>query len=105
MKFRDIEAFMRRVSYHGVSIRATQDFDRPNLVLFHIAAKVPDSQYPSMTVDVTHFKKVPLDYIYDEDHLKIFLRKELHMRAMHEADEFFKIDGVAAFNPHQENPT
>jgi hypothetical protein len=47
--------------------------------------------------------KHPIPPLKDERSFYSWLRHTLHICEMHEADEFFKVDGIKLFDPHRSN--
>lgn len=68
-----------------------------------VEVDVPDSYDPEQIVTIVHERFLPYMHKDDFDHFVVWMRMLLHSVEMHEADEFFKVDGKRRFDPHAMN--
>lgn len=92
------EFISKRFKYEGLNIYIEQGGYGPHL---HIDQKTLDSDNIEKEISISTIFEIP-SIIQDENHLIFWLWKCVQERVLHEAAEFFKVDGIKLFNPHKE---
>lgn len=100
MKRREIELFLDRVSVHGMQFAIISPI-APYGLRFEIIHRTIDSE-TLKPVTIAQSSIMPEEF-YDERELARWLYTVVQERYLHEAAEFFKIDGRAPFHPHVDN--
>lgn len=113
MTLEHAQQVLARVSYYGMRLRlerpdaALSAFpaeDRPYLrpdgyaVLF-IAHVVRESTTMAPVI-ASQTNPCPLDVLHDEDEFLAFVRRCVHARMAHEADEMLRVDDKVRWHPH-----
>ena len=70
-----------------------------------IRAEVPDIYNPEKTIQITGRYHFPLEHLFYAKAPEQVLIERIHWwvwdMEKHESDEWFRVDGVAVFNPHK----
>jgi hypothetical protein len=99
-----VAALLERVDYkpgHRWYVRREQD-----VVLVYLEARVPNAYYPKQLITRVSYHAFP-DVLFEhaltpEEFFFGGLRSLIREFELHEADEFFKVDGKALYDPHLE---
>lgn len=100
MKIDDAAAFLARVSVHGMRFEIHVHHGSIAGHKFVIYHRTIDSETLE-PVSVAQSNPLPLDMISDEKDFARWIWKVITARYLHEAAEFFKIDGIAVHHPHR----
>jgi hypothetical protein len=99
----EIEAFIDRITYKpGWEVAYVWSPHPPGsfVLTVYTSVNLPDSRNPGKTVPFTNGIAIsPPDFL-SEQRLLLHIRSMFLAAEMHELDEWFKLDGVPAHDPH-----
>lgn len=102
-----LERLLKRVSYHGMKLSVMPGLfmgeSFGDMVRLVIEMAVLDSETLKPTV-VTATYNQRIEIFRSDDDFYRWVWYNVRDRAIHEAREFFKIDGVAPHHPHRDDP-
>jgi hypothetical protein len=105
VKREEVVAFIRRVSYKPDWTIAvmSKDYAPHGLVCMRISFLAPDATNPNAPVETQVCGQEIFDpyMIANEEQLKHMVFRVFKRAEDHELREFFKVDGVAPFDPHR----
>ena len=103
MRLHEARDLLARVTYKQgwkFSLRTSKDDFQAFLI---VSSKEKDATgvQPDL-IDVTlHEPLPPLDFINSHEEFLILVRRAIHRKELHEADEWLKVDGRAPYYPHR----
>lgn len=104
MKLAEAQAVLARVGFHGMRFSILHHDDErmefdPRLFYFVVEHDVLDAATLRPTTIYTRFAE-PAEAFPDDESLLAFLWVNVQQRVLHEAKEFFLVDGRRVHDPH-----
>lgn len=98
-------ALAKRITYKpNANVQAF--FITPELQQLRVSFHVEDTATPDdeKHIHISMSFPIPLDYFTDERQAVYWILQRIDEAEAHETREWFKLDGVAVFDPHKEAP-